>query len=278
MSSLKQIPAKTKISHDNSIESKENHNNEKFLWVELNDFVNMLKRQFFQRDILDLWTIRNSKVSTDNTLENEFTYEIIYPHAQRGYELGVNYINRLLGKSAILLPLDMEIVQDLTKFYNEIFWNRLKDVIDRNYLNFNVTDNRTDELSNNFVITSLATAICWKPLSLATEVKSRAMIKPEDLMPQPFGFVFHAGIKQIEKQLMRNNPGLFNIGKIEQPSFAILVWKWVTSHDAKVCSICQDLSDQEWAYDETFLPENPDSSHPSCRCRLMLGKSDRPIL
>lgn len=279
MSVLTDIPAKsTLIQHDNSIESKENHNNEQFLWVELNDFVNMLKRNFFQQSILDLNQIRNTKVSAQNTLENELTYEIIYPHAQRGYELGTNYINRLLGKSAILLPEDMDIVQQYSKFSNEIFWNRLKDVIDRAYLDFSLTQNGVNELSNNFVITSLATAICWKPMSIATVVKSRGMVKKEDLGSFQSSFIFHAGVKQIEKQLLKNNPGLTNIGTVEQPKFVVLVWKWVTSHDAKVCQTCRELADQEWAYDDEFLPENPDDSHPNCRCRLMLSKSGRPIL
>lgn len=292
------VPGKTKLAHDTTVESKANHENEKRLTVELNDFVNMLKRRFFQNDILDLYQIRNSLVSSQNTLENEFTYDIIYPHVQKGYELGSQYINRLLGKNPILLDQDTNLIEQMARFYNQVFWNRIQDVIDHNYLNFFSIDNSVTPLSNNYVITSLATAICWKPLSVGTVVKQRMMIKTADLQnPNAVTFpIFHAGVKQIEKQLLERNPGLFfktepfegeelNIPafrplykSVSKPKFIILVWQWVTSQDAKVCQKCTELSQQEWPHDETNLPENPDDSHPNCRCRLMLAESDRPIL
>jgi hypothetical protein len=267
-----------RLSHDNTTESRQNRSNENGLANDLNAFVNLLKRNFLTKNILDVTQIRNVQVSSDTTLDKEFTYNVIYPRAQKGFELGVEYITRLIGKTPVLLPEDTRAIQSIAKFYNEKFWDRMREVIDRKYLNFQVEDQNISEISNNFVVTSLSTAIVWKSLYIGTVMKGQNMIKKDDMN---FGIdfpVFHAAIKQIEKDLVRRNPGIFLTGNQEDARVIILVWKWVTSQDAKVCPICTDLSKQEWDHDETFLPINPDDSHYNCRCRLMLEESRRQIV
>lgn len=83
-------------------------------------------------------------------------------------------------------------------------------------------------------------------------------------------------IKDIEKRIARNFPGLGPIPLPEDPEANRTVMQWVTAMDDRVCfKFCQPLDGKQWELDDPTMPTPPDDTHPNCRCRLQLVEISR---
>lgn len=154
------------------------------------------------------------------------------------------------------------------------------------------------EKASSYLYTSLAVLIISEALNTATINKTKKLMQPQ--LRASGGFMLQAGkatnkaLRQAleeEQRLREENrsdalraSGFFVIplgsiqpqqstksvkGKIRNMDISKMRYKWIAHQDDRTCSQCSLLDGTEYTTADDFIPTIPDSSHFSCRCRII---------
>lgn len=244
--------------HDYTPTSRKNRKIEFELARRLDEVVNLIKREYtagrfttsgFARSVLDLEV-----------------YEILRSRIQQSYQLGIDYVTELLGRENYFSRHDIDIITELTSDYNNRFWGRMETLL------MDSSPGIQRQITNNFVITSIASDITTRTLSTAT------VSKTQELTADGSGRMVIAGIKQIEQRLAARNPGIFGTGIAQAPGLVIR-FQWVISLTDRTCKLCKALNGIMWDINDHTMPTPGGISnggmhtHFNCRCRIILVES-----
>jgi hypothetical protein len=248
------------IRHERTKTSKNVAAIEEHLIVMLTKLVNRIRDEPYATTDISL-LMRNYDATVNEVLRAAITQVWIE---------GINYVGDFRGVPAYISEQDFPLIQQQTQKFVNRFWQRVNAYISgrNSVLEQRLNFNMKSPLSSTYVVTSLATSLATRVLSLSTLLKSRQLLQ-QSRNP----YVRTAAIKKIEKGLPLGLEPTYNP---EQPVIQVLM-VWVTAQDDQVCPICEPLDGQEFELEDSSMPVPPDDTHESCRCRLMLQEDLNPL-
>jgi SPP1 gp7 family putative phage head morphogenesis protein len=223
-------------------------------------------------------------------------YDIIRSYVQQSFELGTKYVSDIARVEPRLTTRDIDLIKLITDNYVLRFWGRVQlQVFQLKISDSGLIEEMTlpnDSFNPNFIVNSLSIAITSQALNEATKTKAGELLPPSpiisttqpvNMQPPVTGLELQAGTtyKSLKQRIVERYGNVKtqitpeNI-TITPPPIDIsgVVYMWVTTIDERTCPLCMSLHGQTWDISEVdSIPDIPDSTHYSCRCRVMLVES-----
>jgi hypothetical protein len=241
--------------HDHTLISRKNRKIEFELTRRLDEIVSLVRREYEAGRII-------SPGYAKSILEAE-VYDIFKSRIQQSYQLGIDYVTELFSKENYITREDVDIIDRLTLEYSNRFWGRIEV-----YLG-SISDPNS-EITNNFVVTSLAIDLTTRTLSTATISKTR-QIQPRSISAMTGRYAV-SGIKDIENRL--SIAFLRGVGSIPP---LVMRFQWLISLTDRTCKLCKSLNGLIFDIFDANIPTpggiGRNHTHFNCRCRLIVVES-----
>lgn len=188
----------------------------------------------------------------------------------RSYELGAAYVTNKVGlqHATFTTHNDLDNIKSLSDEFTRKFFGRVQDALDT-AIRKNENEDAHTAISTNYIVTPIAISATTKALAEGSKQKAKALIVNNRMNK----FYKNSNpIQTAQDEDLDFDEIIFTDTTIESLAADDLEtqsWVWVTAGDA--CAICDSLEGETWSMDELDFMEIPvESTHPSCRCRLLL--------
>ena len=226
---------------------------------------------------------------------------IIKSYVTKTYTLATEYVADALAVSGFLTKSDIDIIEELSNNFNERFFGRIRNVLERGITKFyksltdvfipayfNTNNENIDnndqalnvlvsniERSQSFIFSSLAILIVTTTINKATIIKTRKIILDIGTLPnQQVSFQGVIDDNEDVDDILRDLP-VNNLKDVKQGN---IFYIWKTAEDDRVClNYCLPLEDHVYSILDPFVPVPEDDTHYNCRCRLMLVRNDTTL-
>lgn len=282
--------------HEDTPISKASLKLEKKLLLELNNIMKFFSDNYVDQIKDNPYSFRSVYESFRVNMESQ-VFNIIRSYVTKTYTLATEYVADALAVSGFLTKGDIDLIEELSKNYNERFFGRIRNVlesginkyyktlqdvfipayfnrdsndIDNNEASLNVLVSNI-ERSKSFLFSSLAILIITSTINKATIVKTRKIILNDSMLSQS---IFHAAARDDEEDILRGL-AVNNLKDVKQGN---IFYIWKTAEDDQVCfNYCLPLEDHVYSILDPFVPEPEFDTHYNCRCRLMLVRNDTDL-
>jgi SPP1 gp7 family putative phage head morphogenesis protein len=279
------LPTLKKLdTHERTVVSTDNNALESDLSYKLNAVCKVI-RQLIKSDP----NIQTVYQLQQTGLESE-VYDIIRSYVQQSYQLGTKYVADIARIEPLLTSLDIQSIKQMTDIFCAKFWGRVQlQVFDAKIPTSGLLEEMTlpnDSFNPNFIVNSLSIAITSQALNEATKTKA-ANISGLGLAASNVSIAeLQAGTtyKSLHQRIVENYGNVPYTVTGQYPTDTIninmsldlgVVYMWVTTIDERTCPLCVSLHGQTWDLnDAASIPNIPDQTHLSCRCRILLVESD----
>lgn len=198
--------------------------------------------------------IKNNNL-TYETQDVQKIYDTFRNHIQRSYQLGIAYANNIFNSKGFIDDNDLKIIKYLSEYYTQVFVNSInKILIDPKFLlniDRSILDIQNDKLEKSNIFNYLAHAVSatFQSLQIGTVVKTIVLYNDNSVL----------------------SSGALGNAAGDPPT---LQFSWVGSMGERQCPICTELAKMTWDIgDWGNIPSIPFSSHPRCRCRIIITPS-----
>lgn len=262
------IRQKQRRTHGNTATSKANRKIEETLVENLSKITNTIFRevsryndeQAQQTQQQDKRTIIDTRIKP---LMGSFVSATFRKHITESYLLGINYVSgahsRLKKVPSYITSSDVERIKQLSESYSNRFWDRVIYRLEK--------EGEDNDIDIQSIISPLAIGATNETLNQATVTKVRKFTGRFSIGDSEF-LSKEAATRKFDFNEIADE--LLDLGDLDLPLDMKVTMEWVTQQDDKVCEICEDLEGQ-YESDED-IPQPVESSHPNCRCRLVVAE------
>lgn len=251
--------------HNNTSVSRTNREVEKDLLVQLDRYVNVIRREL-EKSPNARWTqLRAILIPRLHDSVNQ----TIRSSLEQSYQLGAQYVTNKVGlqSASFLTHNDIDHIKRLSDEFTGKFFARVQMSLDSTIRKeFYQQEAPDSPINPNFITTSVAVSATSKALAEGSRQKARSLIVSNGLLNLNPPVLSAADPLDEEEFVIEE---FTSIDEIAAHSLIDQQWMWVTAEDP--CPICSELEGEVWDMEEfDFLPIPVDDTHPSCRCRIVL--------
>jgi len=174
-------------------------------------------------------------------------------------QISTRYVNEKTKTNPYPTEQDIKLIKEQTDKTVDSFWRKIQLKIQKK-----------ESVNLESYVTMAATQAATGTLALTTRAKILQIQTPTKTSNYPLsGSTLYASEEDWSPE--------FSIENLltKKPKL-----QWKTSHDERVCPICNGLDNQSWDFDDNSVPvpgeQGPDGTHYNCRCIINLIMPEDP--